>query len=793
MPGKTAAPLAGIKVIDITDASAALVTRRLADLGAEVIKIEPPEGDATRRYGPFTSNNSDSGKSLWFEYYQQGKLSLTLDLAHEADRETLRRLAAGADVFVETFAPGYLDGLNLGYPALAEANPGLIYAAVTGFGQQGPWRDYRSSDIVAAASGGHLSVCGPPEKTLKIYGQQCYQLAGYNCAIGILLALRERAQSGLGQFLDISLQEAVAAALDHVLPRYQMLAPDVIPARRGNRHWNGAFAVVPCLDGHLLISPVFERQTLAELMAADGLKTDLHEDKWDNPFYLLEHLETAMEQISEYTTKRRVSELVALGQAMRLPWAPVATASAVCDSPQLAARDFFIRIDDGSGGALTFPGVPVKFSGIGVAPRRAPAPGEHNSQIAEIMAAWQPRPAAAVMGRRGDILSGMRILDFTRVLAGPYATRLLADFGAEVIKVQTLGASGGAEDNRHGYFHAWNRNKRSITLNMDHPEGRQLALRLVSKCDAVMENFTPRVLENWGLTYPALKKVKPDIILTRLSGFGQDGPWRDYAAFGATIEAFAGLTGLTAFAPDAPIGAGLALADHLSGLVAAWATLAALAHRDDSGEGQYIDISEYEVMCSVLGPAIAAVLNGAQAPVPSGNQPEYDPETLNACCRCRGEDRWCVLSLDGEADWQKLGKLLRAPAWMQDARFASAASRQTHAAEIERQLEDWTRELDAPEAMRRWQAAGLAAAAVNHAPDLLADPQLNANGFFQRVNHPDFGEIGLDGSPIRLSRSPAQAYRPPPELGADNARVYGELLGLSAGQIADLSTREVIY
>jgi crotonobetainyl-CoA:carnitine CoA-transferase CaiB-like acyl-CoA transferase len=792
MTVKTAAPLAGIRVIEVADASAALAARRLADLGAEVIKIEPPQGDATRRYAPFAGGAPDSKKSLWFEYYQQGKLSLTLDLTRQPDRDTLRKLAAGADAFVETFAPGYLDGLGLGYQTLGTANPGLIYTSVTGFGQHGPQRDYRSNDIVAAASGGQLSVCGPPEKPLQIYGQQNYQLAGYFTAIGILLALRERGQSGRGQFLDISLQEAVAAALDHVLPRYQMLAPGVVPARRGNRHWNGSFAAVACRDGDLLVSPVFERRTLAELMLADGLKTDLNEAKWDDPVYLLDHFEAALAQIGEYTAGHRVSELVEIGQAMRLPWAPMASPQAVTESPQLAARDFFIKLADADGGTLTFPGVPVKFSSIGVTPRRAPAPGEHNSKLAEIIQAWQPRPAATVTGGPADILSGVRILDFTRVLAGPYATRLLADYGAEVIKVQTLRTADGPEANRHGYFQTWNRNKRGITLNLDHPEGRQLALKLISKCDAVVENFTPRVLENWDLTYPVLRRAKPDIILTSLSGFGNYGPWRDYAAFGATIEAFAGLTGLTAFPADAPSGAGLALADHLSGLVAVWATLAALAHRDATGEGQYIDISEYEVMCSALGPALAAVLNGGQPPAPTGNQPAYDTETLNACCRCQGEDKWCAISLHGEADWRALRKVLGAD-WMGDTRFATAASRRTHATEIENLLEQWTLNLTAPEVMGRLQTAGLTAGAVNNASDLLADPQLTANGFFQSVNHPEFGEVKMEGSPIRLSRTTARRYRPPPALGADNAAIYGELLGLSSKQIADYEARKVIY
>lgn len=786
-------PLSGMRVIDLAGPSAALASRRLGDLGAEIIKIEPPWGDPSRQYQPFANNIPGPSRSLWFLHNQQNKFGLILDIEQDTDRETLRHLIAGADVIIETFAPGYLENLGLGYKALRATNQGLIYAAVTGFGQHGPWQNYRSNDVVAAATGGQLSVCGLPHRPLKIYGQQCYLLASYFCVIGIMLALRERNRSGLGQFLDISLQESVAATLDHALPRYQMLQAGLIPTRRGNRHWNGSFAVVPGLDGHLLISPAFGRRTLAGLIADEGVVTNLGEDQWDDSAYLLANFEEAVEQVSKYTIKHNVGELAALGQAMRLPWATVASPDRVVDSPQLKSRDFWVGVKHRGIGEVTLPRSPVKFSSIRLNSKPAPLLGEHNSLLKMIRQDWRSLPVAQKIGNRTSPLDGIRILDFTRVLSGPYATRLLADFGAEVIKLQTHQTANGIEDNQNGYFYTWNRNKLAITLNLDHSEGRHLALELISKCDVVIENFTPRVLENWDLAYHRLKEAKPDIILVSLSGAGNCGPWRDYTAFGATVEATSGLTGLTAFEEGIPIGSGFALADHASGLVAVWAILAAMAHRDHTGEGQYVDISEYEVMCNSLAPALMAVMNSGQIPKPTGNQPEYDPEAINLFCRCNGVDRWCVTTIESDRDWQALGYVLGHPNWMSGQRFENAFSRRAHVTEIERGLEIWTRGVNAHEVMRRFQAAGLAAGVIEDTQDLLLNPQLAANGFFQTMNHPMYGDIKLDRPPIRLEDTPARFYRQPPTLGQDNDYIFGNLLGLSAKQIAEYVKREIIF
>jgi len=235
-----------------------------------------------------------------------------------------------------------------------------------------------------------------------------------------------------------------------------------------------------------------------------------------------------------------------------------------------------------------------------------------------------------------EILSGMRVLDFTRVLAGPYATRILADFGAEVIKVQSKKTANGAESNTSSYFTTWNRNKRSITLDMSYPEAREIALRLTAISDVVTENFSPRVMLNWGLDYKRLKEVRADLIMVSMSGMGQTGPWKDFVAFGPTIQALSGITYLTSFSKDSPTGLGYSYADHIAGLYAVFAVLAALEYRDRTGRGQYIDLSEYEAMCTLMGPALLDVSVNSEDVLPQGNRSGYIPAAPYGCYRCSG-------------------------------------------------------------------------------------------------------------------------------------------------------------
>jgi crotonobetainyl-CoA:carnitine CoA-transferase CaiB-like acyl-CoA transferase len=373
------------------------------------------------------------------------------------------------------------------------------------------------------------------------------------------------------------------------------------------------------------------------------------------------------------------------------------------------------------------------------------------------------------------VLKDIRILDFTWVLAGPYATRLLADFGAEVIKVQPL-LPGEEDDFARGYYNTWNRNKLGITLNLSTPEGIALAKKLVLSSDAVVENFTPRVMANWGLDYASLKAIKPDIIMLSLSAMGATGPYRDYTGFGPTIQAFSGLTHLTAYPGGPPLGLGTAYADHVAALFACLAILSALEYRRETGDGQYIDVSQVEAMASLLGDAFIPVKETA----------------FQGVYRSKGDDRWCALAVATDEEWQNFKKALGSPRWAEDKRFATPAARLENKKKLDELIEGWTKTLPAEEVMSLLQAQGVAAGVVQDARDLAKDPQLKERGFFIDLDRPETGRTMSDATPVRLSDTPPGYRRPAPLPGQDNGSVYGELLGIGADEIIELRQRGVI-
>lgn len=389
-----------------------------------------------------------------------------------------------------------------------------------------------------------------------------------------------------------------------------------------------------------------------------------------------------------------------------------------------------------------------------------------------------------------SILNNIRILDFTWVLAGPYATRLLADFGAEVIKVQPLLSSESDDTFARGYYNTWNRNKLGITLNLDKPEGVALARRLVGICDAVVENFTPRVMANWGLDYASLKKVKPDIIMLGMSVMGQTGPWRNYTGFGATVQAFSGMTRLTSFPGEPPLGPGFSYADHVAGLYASLALLGALEYRQRTGEGQYIDVSQVEAMASLLGGAIMDATAGGHEAAPVGNGSAL--AAPHNVYRCQGEDRWCAVAVFTDEDWQGFRRALGSPSWTEDARFATLTGRLENVEELDRLVTGWTIEHTAEEVMSWLQGNGVAAGVVQDARDLAGNPHLGARDFFVEIDHPEGGKTVADATPLKLSRAPAGYPRAAPASGQDNDYVYRQLLGMSEAALAELRESGII-
>jgi crotonobetainyl-CoA:carnitine CoA-transferase CaiB-like acyl-CoA transferase len=390
------------------------------------------------------------------------------------------------------------------------------------------------------------------------------------------------------------------------------------------------------------------------------------------------------------------------------------------------------------------------------------------------------------------LLNGLRVLDFTWVLAGPYATRLLADFGAEVIKVQSGKTAKGAESNVSGYFNMWNRNKRSITLDLTCPEARDIVLRLVKISDVAIENFSPRVKSNWGLGYETLRAINPRLIMASMSAMGQTGPWRDYVAFGPTLHALSGLTYLTSFDSESPMGLGFAYADVISGLYAVLAVMAGLDQRDSTGEGLFIDLSEYEAICSLLGPALLSAWVRPESMSPQGNQPDYIPAAPYGCYKCSGEDKWCVIAAWDEKEWISLCHVIGSPDWTMEKRFSTLVDRKRHRRELDQRIEEWTLARTPEEVVTALQEAGIAAGVVQNAEELAKDPHLKARRFFVPLKHPVLGETLTDVSPIRFRGSPPLDLKPAPLLGQDNDYVFRDLLGFTEDDISCLVKKGVI-
>ena len=338
--------LSGYRVLDLTDEKGMLCSRLLADMGAEVIRVEKP--------GIVSAGIFDEAN--------RGKLDITLNIEGKPGQDIFKHLVKTTDVVVESYPPGYLEELGLGYAELSEINRRLVVASITDFGQDGPYRDYKSCDMVAGALGGQMYVCGAPETPpLKPFGTQAYYTASILAAIGILLVLWNRRTTGRGQHIDISLQECVAATLDHVLVRY--FYEGLVAKRQGSLHWNNAFRIFPCRDGYILLSLFQHWETLVEWLEAEGMAEDLTDKKWQDRGYRLKSLDHVIEVLERWTRTHTVAELVEKGQLMHFPWAEVTSIPRLVDSPQLKERNFFIEVEHPkSGRKYKIPGAPCKLS-----------------------------------------------------------------------------------------------------------------------------------------------------------------------------------------------------------------------------------------------------------------------------------------------------------------------------------------------------------------------------------------------------------------------------------------------
>lgn len=408
-------------------------------------------------------------------------------------------------------------------------------------------------------------------------------------------------------------------------------------------------------------------------------------------------------------------------------------------------------------------------------------------------------------------LAGVRVLDLTRVWAGPHATRMLADLGADVIHVTSRKLAGeltvapatarilGVYPNDDPGERHWNRNsqtndlmrnKRDITLEFDTPEGLAMMRRLVAHADVVIENYSPRVMPKYGLDWAGLSALNPRAILCSMPGYGSEGPLSGFISYGTNVDPASGLASLMGYRGELPYIGGNAYPDPVAALFAVGAILVALREQRRTGRGQYLDLSQCEATTALLGEfSLAASLGGA-VPRRDGNRlPDRAP---NDAYPCRGEDRWIAISVADDRDWRALSAVAGHPEWIGDPRFATTTARLANIEELDRALSGWTSGEDMHALMHRLQSAGVVAGAVLDARDLVEDENLVARGFFREIDAPEVGPMLYAGQPVRLSATPVERYRPAPRLGEHNTEVLRDLLGLGDDEIADLHARGLI-
>ncbi|HUN56864.1 MAG TPA: CoA transferase [Candidatus Binataceae bacterium] len=393
-------------------------------------------------------------------------------------------------------------------------------------------------------------------------------------------------------------------------------------------------------------------------------------------------------------------------------------------------------------------------------------------------------------------LEGIRVLDFTWVVAGPVATRILADFGAEVIKLERKpGPPGSRQIGLQGDLH---RNKHSIAVNMATPEGIGIARKLAMVSDLVIDNFSARVMRSWGMDFASLSQLKPEIVCVSMSGLGHTGPRSNYVSYGPTLQALSGYTLLMSEGGGHPAGYGYSYADMSGGYTGALASLIALWHRRRTGRGQFVDLSQFEAVTSVIGPALLDIAVNGRAQGPFDYRSQEKPSAPHGVYRCRprdgDDDRWLAISVCSQAEWEHFIGVLGSPSWTSEARFRTLYLRMRNSADLDARVAQWTATQVAEEAMERLQRAGIAAGVIANGQDLCErDPHLEARKFWGTVTLPDGQRTHTTGIAARLSSTPGSVRTPSPLIGSSNHYVLRELLGLNQTECDDLVTARAVW
>lgn len=801
VPTGSRGALSGVRVVETGGSRGELCGRLLADLGADVVKVEPPEGSFSRRHPPLAPFLGDE-QSLSYLWFNANKRSVTADLTTEVGCGRVERLLRHADVLIDGSDVDEAIGKRVDLRIARETNPRLIHCAITGFGLDGPYAGFAAPDIVATAMSGLLSICGEPDRPPLHWPYDFgNQMASVTAAFGVLAALRVQRATGLGQLVEVTVQE-VLAGIQHLLANYSVNS-DIL-RRTGTRSPVGGLAAPQgayrCLDGYVYMSVIWTShwKALVEWM---GKPEALADEIFEVRHIRSENREFIDSFVEPFIASKNKQELFLEGQRFGTFIAPINTVSEFVHDEHVEARRFFSAPGDPSFGGLKFPGMPFQMSLTPSTYRTgAPRLGQHDDDIDAELAELDSRAPESLGARlSAPPFAGIRVLDFTHAVAGPTLTRLLAELGAEVIKVESVRHSQRGtvpRDRERQYrqqiatFTDLNRNKLSMSLDMSTQLGRNVARRLVSRCDVVVNNFTPRVMKSWGLDHERLLEMRRDLIAVDMPGYGLDGPYRDFLAGAVIVQGISGAFNLWDYrSGGAPAAPPSWYADYGAGALAACAIAAAIVHRDRTGEGQHIEQSQLEATAWFNGPAyLEYLVTGSSC---GANGVYRDDVAPYGPFRCLGEDRWCVIAVETDEQWDRLVAAMGSPSWATSEKLRHATGRASDRDALVERLGGWTATQTPHQVMRRLQAVGVPAGVVMTPEDLYLDTHLRARGFLTPLDDPAIGRHDYPGLSLRLSATPG-SVGVASRFGEHTAYVLTEVLGMDQAEFSALCESGVL-
>ncbi len=761
-------PLNGLRVVDTTDRTALSAARLLADLGADVIRVDRTTG----RLDPLTASRNANKRSVVF-----------------GDVARLRALLDFADVWFDTGDSG------LDVDDVHRARPGLIIVSISPFGRTGPYAAFQSTHGVLYALSGQLMLCSKPGRPpLLPPGQPVFEVASAMAAYLALTAVWNRDVNHVGDHIELSMQEAYIQTTDTAFANASVtdLASD-----ESDPHRSGHPAF-PTRDG--LVRPlVVSAHQWRALRKWVGDPPELDDDELATYHGRLRHPDVLAKIYSELFADATTEALCEEAQRRNVPTVPVMSPAQLLRSGPMRQRGTFAEtIVEGKTGQL--PGGYWEFDDVRIGFRQpARDPGaDTDAVITALERGESPFPGEPYTvtppAADGDPpLAGLRVLEFTQIMAGPEAGRLLREYGADVIKVESRAypdqsrVFGGAA-NVSAQFVTINRDKRSISLDLTKPEGLALALRLVASADVVVENLGPGVMDKIGLGPDALRRANPAVVLVSTQLFGDRGPWGWWRGFGNHARSMSGQTWLWRypgserdFAEDA-----IFFPDQFAGRLEALAVLAAVG----TGAGVHIRAGQVDAVINSIAELVLQESLDADTVDAVGNRTaEGSPWGVY---QCDGKDAWCVITVRDDEEWAALVEAMGRPAWAVQPAYATAASRGALADELDKQLGAWTATLHPRDVMHQLQAAGVPAAAVLSHADLLSDPHLQSRGFVEVIDQPGFDAVLVEGACHHAEHLPKKYPGPAPSQGQHTREIAREVLGLTPDEIEELISRGVL-